>query len=402
MCKHELSNPACWSSFDVTALTEFKQAFVGAIFDGRYVQYVNSTDDQLRFDSQADFSTSASWSTFDLSKISFGFAGGAFDGRYAYVTPTLPANNGAAMMNYDAIAARYDTQAAFGASGSWSSFNVTRATGSADLTVPGFSGSAFDGRYVYFAPGYIGVLPSVNPDQEVASGNVSRYDSQAPFELASSWSSFDLTKVAATAAGYSGAVFDGRYLYLMPHETEHALAARYDTQADFATAGSWSTFETTTLNQYAGGFTGGIFDGRYVYFLPGRAQTAFPSVVTRYDTQASFSTASSWAVFDTTALGATSFSTWLYSGGAFDGRYVYLIPPNGDPLLRYDTQGSFGSTQAWESVDLFRVSDGATGFRGGAFDGRYLYLVPDGYNSAVRFDAGNNGTVPTSTHGSFF
>src|SRR5262249_41892644 len=133
----------------------------------------------------------------------------------------------------------------------------------------------FDGRFLYLVPGADGVsgLYSV----------VARYDTQAPFGAAASWSTFDTSTVNANARGFQGAAFDGRYLYLAPNNAAgifvyDGLVARYDTQAAFTDAASWSTFDAPTVDANAKGFTGAVFDGRYVYLVPN-----IYSVVARFD-----------------------------------------------------------------------------------------------------------------------
>jgi hypothetical protein len=399
VCAHEIDNPACWSQRDLTGFTEIQQAFFGAIFDGRYVIYVNgstgSPDDQVRYDTQGSF-TGTGWSSFDTENVvGLGFRGGAFDGRYVYLTPTLPEDNGTAGLTFDAVVGRYDTQAAFNTTASWTSFNLTRASGTPDLTVPGFEGAAFDGRYVYFAPGAAGDATGATP-----SGHVARYDTQSSFTAAASWSSFDIKTVDAGAAGFAGVVLGGRYLYFVPHALSNARAARYDTQGSFTAAGSWSTFEVTSLNPDANGFTGGVYDGRYVYFAPASALFDSPTIIVRHDTQGTFTAAASWATFDTTAI--QSSATWDYEGAAFDGRYVYFIPSRGDPLLRLDSQGSFTDAGSWKAQRLFDVASNSGGYSGAAFDGRYLYLVPNDFEDALRFDARDAGPLPTTYKGSFY
>jgi hypothetical protein len=177
---------------------------------------------------------------------------------------------------------------------------------------------------------------------------------------------------------------------------------RYDTQADFAMGASWQTFETTSVNQYAGGFQGAVFDGRYIYFSPGSGGITYHAVIARYDTQASFTSASAWVTYDTSALNSDPFSSWQFYGGVFDGRYVYFIPRQVDPLVRVDTKADFTTNGAWSSVLLDRVASQPQGFSGGAFDGRYVYLVPNGLGSALRFDAGAGASLPTANKGSFF
>jgi len=403
VCAHELANAACWQQKNLQTLTSIEQSFFGAVFDGRYLVYVNEASGtknvQTRFDTQGDFSGDSAWSAFDAVALkSRGVRGGAFDGRYVYLAPFEPEDNGAAQLTYDSIAVRYDSQAAFNSLAAWSSINLTQASGTQDLSVPGFAGTAFDGRYVYFAPTAVGQLSG----DAVRSGKATRFDSQADFTKAASWSSFDLSTVSADAAGFAGAAFDGRYLYFAPSSQTHALAVRHDTQADFAAGASWQTFETTSVNQYAGGFQGAVFDGRYIYFAPGSGGITYHSVIARYDTQASFASASAWVTYDTAALNSDNFSSWQFNGGVFDGRYVYFIPRGDTPLVRVDTKADFSSNGAWGNVLLLRVASQAGGFSGGAFDGRYLYLVPNGLGSALRFDAGTSTSLPATNKGSFF
>jgi hypothetical protein len=74
--------------------------------------------------------------------------GDSFDGRYVYF---VPYGGG--------IAVRYDTQGqGFGAVGSWEAYNLASLNGNAAQ----FSGSAFDGQYVYFVPSGNGVIARFN------------------------------------------------------------------------------------------------------------------------------------------------------------------------------------------------------------------------------------------------
>ena len=189
------------------------------------------------------------WSTLDSAAVNIGsgYASAAFDGRYVY---GVPGGSG--------IVPRYDTQAELASPASWSTFNVTALSSST-----GFRGAAFDGRYVYF-------IPYTHGDASL-SGTVTRYDTQASFAQATSWSTFDVSRVNPGAKGFVGGQFDGRYLYLVPYGTEYVLSgvvARYDTQASFADPKAWTTFDTRTVNPNAEGYYGATFDGRYLYLSP--------------------------------------------------------------------------------------------------------------------------------------
>lgn len=124
-------------------------------------------------------------------------AGATFDGRYVYFAPS-----------YQGVAVRFDTHSAFDSRASWSQFDTkTRPVGQVC-----FVGATFDGRYVYY-------LPLVNCSPSGAGTPlVTRYDTQRPFDGASSWSTYN---DGNGWSGYCGGVFDGRYLYLLPSGTNN-------------------------------------------------------------------------------------------------------------------------------------------------------------------------------------
>ncbi len=146
---------AAWSTFDATTLDPNANDFFGAAFDGKYVYLVPLLNSQytcfgapadtavaLRFDSTASFTSSSSWSEFDVLKVNpfaGGFAGAAYDGRYVYFVPS--GSNG--------IAARLDPTADFATSAAWSTFNIQQV----DVNAFGFAGAAFDGQYIYMPGG---------------------------------------------------------------------------------------------------------------------------------------------------------------------------------------------------------------------------------------------------------
>jgi hypothetical protein len=408
ICKHELNNPACWSTFDITRWTDYNQSFVGAIFDGTYVNFFNdgygSSAESFRYDTTKPFLDDGSWSGFLTSSRASDISGGAFDGRYIYLISSSAGYNGTAGGTYDDVTGRYDAQASkLSASTAWSSLDLTKASsGTADLTIPGYIGGAFDGRYLYFAPFAVG---------DTASGKAMRYDTLAPFALASSWTWFDMTTVHANAKGFEGAVFDGRYLYFIPNSsavnpftgdyTKSGVVMRYDTKADFADVAAWSPFDTGTLTPAAQGFSGATFDGRYIYLVPD-GDWIQGVVPVRYDTQGTFTDPTSWWSLDLSRTNvASDYSNMYFRGASFDGRYVYYIPGDGSLLLRYDNQGDFSSTSAWNTFDMWAVG-GGDGYHGATFDGRYLYILPRDLDPILRFDAVSPGALPSGYGASFY
>jgi hypothetical protein len=395
---NDMTDPKNWSTFDPTTVTAGAQFFEGATFDGRYI-YLAPWGDQTtfgsivtRYDTQAMFGAAASWSTFDTSTVNAGaqgFQGAAFDGRYVYLVP-----NATAPAAFDGLVTRYDVHTAFGDAASWSTFDVTTVNAGAK----GFRGATFDGRYLYLVPNFNG---------NATSGLVARYDTRVTFGNVASWSTFDIGVVNAGAQGFRGAVFDGRFVYFSPDQNglgPDGIVARYDTQASFPAAASWSTFDTAAVHPEAKGFAKAAFDGRYVYFIPGGGGTS--SLVAQYDTLASFVDAASWSTFDTTTVNARAEG---FNGAAFDGRYVYLVPNSNGAgaydgvIVRYDTQASFGAAASWSTFDAAPLHAGAVGaFSGAVFDGRYVYLVPYGWHDVARFDAKLPPSMPRGYSGSFF
>ena len=303
---------SAWEASDLAQKSPDLVGFDGALFDGTHVYLVPSHDALwhgrfVRYDTRQPFTDVSSYEANDLEKTlgprSRGFQAGAFDGRYAYLTPFIA---GAAV--------RFDTTSAFGTSDGYETFTLTDAYR--------WSGAAFDGRYVYLVP--------VGDGDSTAFGGVARYDTTGAFVKGASWRTYDLAAmVDSRAHAFGGAVFDGRYLYFIP--SKESLAIRYDTDAPFDAATSWAAMDLAKVDARAGGYSGGTFDGRYVYFVPN-----VNGVALRYDTQQPF-TVPAWKSFDTTSLGPGAKG---FSGAVFDGRHVYFVPSSGTTTVRFDARST--------------------------------------------------------------
>lgn len=388
-----VGSPNSWVAFDPTLFNVDAKGFRGGAFDGRYVYFVPYDANFpvgliARYDTQGGFSTTSSWSAFDVSTVNAGakgFIGAAFDGRYVYF---VPKNNGAD----DGVVARYDTKMGFGAGDAWSVFDMATV----EPLAKGYAGAIFDGAYLYF-------VPNENP---TGHGMMMRLDTRAAasFSQPTSWTSFDITKITANAKGFAGGTFDGRYIYLAPNEdgnTQHGLVVRYDTTSGYREPPSWKTFDVTGLNMAFRGYNGAAFDGRYVYLSP-----AGHSFIVRHDTKGNFEDRASWESFDSVTADARARG---FRGVVFDGQNVYFVPylNNGyhGVVPRYDTTKVFTSSSAWTMFDVGGLNPNAKGYYGGVFDGRYLYLVP--YNGgengiAVRFDAKQPPWLPRNWNASFY
>ncbi|MCK4661135.1 MAG: LamG domain-containing protein, partial [Phycisphaerae bacterium] len=187
----------------------------------------------------------------------------------------------------------------------------------------GYQGSVFDGRYAYFVPMHNG---------SERHGEVLRYDTDGDFSDVSSWAAFDAgaNGVGTDPDGYASGAFDGRYVYFPPENNGssiHGEALRYDTTGNFSTASSWSTYDAGAngVGSDSDGYSDAVFDGRYIYFVPYHNGSSYNGEVLRYDTEGSFSAALSWAVYAPGSHGVGNNPTG-YQGGVFDGRYIYFVP----------------------------------------------------------------------------
>ncbi len=115
----------------------------------------------------------------------------------------------------------------------------------------------------------------------------------------------------------AGDAADGGTVDALLSDAADATAYSYSVLDDTS---KWTPFDTALLSDAGGGgFWGTAFDGRYVYFVPLENGPNMLSNVTRYDTQANFASMTSWSTFDRTAVNAGAKG---FAGAALDGRYL--------------------------------------------------------------------------------
>ncbi len=354
--------------------------FLGAVFDGRHVYFVPQHDAVrrhgrvLRYDTHAPFRDPASWEAYDAETTGGltirGYYGATFDGAYVYFTPRTDGTN------CHTRVLRYDTRQPFGAAASWAAFDVGLSNS--------YQGCAFDGRYVYFAPGK-------NMDNTRAGGwpaPALRYDTTRPFDRRESYEVFELTRLPGLEPGegaaarsarvdQDGIAFDGRYLYYAPIIGKQAV--RFDTTRPFTDPASWAWIRPAGLDMCVGP----VFDGQFVWFPPYRLHDAV-----RYDTAGAFEDPAAWSRLNLKQRFGAPYVG--YDGGFYDGRFVYFVPfIDWAPGLanrssqfhgivsRYDTLKSFEDRAAWAFADAGETAGLKTvGYNGGASDGRFLYFAP--------------------------
>lgn len=224
---------AAWTLFDTQTIAPTldgggPRGFCGGVNTGKHVYFVpygysgGRRGRAVRYDLSKNYVQPESWEMFDLADLNpaaIGFQGGGFDGRYVYYAG-FDDGTGSTM-------ARYDTTKAFTSGSSWSIFDVGTVDGglsasqadASPVVRGGYVGMGFDGRFMYFAPSVYSAAHH---------GWLARFDStKSSFDDPSAWSFYDLSKIDPKARGMCGAVFDARYLYLVPCFT--SLIVRFDT-----------------------------------------------------------------------------------------------------------------------------------------------------------------------------
>ena len=341
------------------------QGFFGAVFDGRFIYFAPQCNNKgrhghaLRYDTHMPFDDSAAWRAYDAATTegltTKGYYGAVFDGRFVYYVPRFDGDT------QHSRVLRLDTTGDFTDSTSWSAFDAGRPISC--------QGAAFDGRYVYFAPGM--------HQDDGPSGCVLRLDTLASFHDEGSWVWHDVSTTGGLDCRcFDGAVYDGRHIYFVP--LNGGPVVRHDPKLPFAEADAWEAFDTTGLPGF-GACVGAVFDGRRVYFVPYAHDT-----VVCYDTEAPFTAVGSWTAHAPGSVDGLDCRG--YDGAAFDGRYVTFVPFwDGETttdgfharLLRYDTTLPFTAAEAWQAADgSVLAPPNPGGFNGGAFDGRFLYMAP--------------------------
>jgi hypothetical protein len=246
-----------------------------------------------------------------------------------------------------------------------------------DTGASGYSDVLFDGQFVYYCPF----------DEDGESGVVLRYNTEKPFKDPSAWSIYDAGNTdGLNTKSYFGLVFDGRFLYFVPASCKdephaHCRVLRYDTQSPFKSAESWAAYDAEgTDGMVCRGYRGGVFDGRYVYFVPYMNDDffGFHSVFLRYDIEMPFKDPAAWSAYDAGGVGGGPNKG--YWGGVKSGEYIYFSPynriTNNGRVLRYNISMPFKDADSWSVMDLEAIDANCVNLGTPAADERYVYFPP--------------------------
>jgi hypothetical protein len=171
--KGEFISSSSWSAYDAGRTDGLTTTgYKGAAFDGRFIYFVPFRDGAnvhgkvLRYDTTGQLKAPSSWSAYDAGRTggldTRGYVGAVYDGRYLVFTPYSSDD----AMDFHARFLRYDTLGDLKAQSSWAACDKSSVDG---MDTRGYKFSAFDGKYIYFAPYHNGRMPS---------GIVLRYDTR--------------------------------------------------------------------------------------------------------------------------------------------------------------------------------------------------------------------------------
>lgn len=332
--------------------SRFYRGFTDGAF-GYLVPYGNAgayTGDVVRF--RLDDMSTAAGSTTVLNlqasdPLAGGFTGGFTDGRYGYLVPLW---NLAALPGKSGRVQRIDL--ANFASGGVSTLDVATV----NPALAGFGNGVTDGRYGYLLPYYNNSGPS---------GVIGRVDLRN--FTAGGVTSLDLASVDATLVGGGPGFVNGGYVYMAVNGYSPPTVGKLVRVA----IGNFTPGGVTVLNLAASGaglsgFSAAVTDGRYGYLIPYNDGN-WQGKLVRIDL-ATFAVAGvlDLATIDPALVG--------FGGGFTDGHYLYLAPYQNRKAARVDLSTyAIGDV---EVMDLLQLDAAAHSYYGAFTNGRYGVFVP--------------------------
>ena len=326
-----------------TGFTTTSAAFTGGVYDGKGGLWLIPTnaDSVIKVDTNTGMMTRYNNWPAGYTKGLTGFEGGVYDGNgNIWMIPGGPGSP---------RGVKIDTN-----TGTMSTYN---AYGGASLV--NYYGGAYDGNGgIWLVPANVNYVTKI----DTATGNGTNY---------SSWpAGYSLN---ASGNNFSGGVYDGNGgLWMIPWNAGAVI--KVNTADGHMTKYSLPTSITNTTYMT---FQGGVYDGNgYIWMIPCNTN----AVVKVNVADGTMTTYNGWpSSINSTVLGYNS----KFTGGAFDGRYIWMAPQQAGVIVRVDTRdGSMKDYNQWTDLTGFKLGGtGDAGFVGGAFDGNKVWLVPSRVNA---------------------
>ena len=195
-----------------------------------------------------------------------------------------------------------------------------------------FIGAAFDGQKIYYAPWS-------NSDYD--GTDIMIYDTKKPFLEKNSWEFISIPYM-----GYSGAGFNGTHIVFAPCYCSTHSNTSESGRIMFLNV---NTQEITYSKSEHGAYNGVVEADGTMYLVADINQNGIRSDFVK--------------ITNSIERFSPSIATGGYWGGTFDRRYVYYAPYDGinyekrnSEFLRYDTNKPFDDDASWETIS-FRLTD---------------------------------------------
>lgn len=249
----------------------FFPAFEDGVVDENFVYFSPHHDRNnnynavpVRYDTTKDFHTNEGWERFD-TKISGSYIGAASDGEKIYYGPYLQTNEYEVMITDKSTLLIYDTNESFDDKNSWEYRSISFGI---------YGGIGFNGTHVVMAP----FCNPVTEEKFVECSKIMFLDTNTQ--------KISYSKISHGA--YNGVIETKDALYLVPRINNDSI------RSDFIQIKN--SIETFSPNIGLGGYWGGTYDGRYVYFSPYEIPNSLVrnGEFLRYDTFQPFNNSDSW------------------------------------------------------------------------------------------------------------
>ncbi len=119
-------------------------------------------------------------------------------------------------------------------------------------------------------------------------------------------------------------------------------------------------------------FSGGVFDGRYIWMVPANAD----SVIALDTLSGEMKRYNAWPQ-------GHAMVEYAFSGGVFDGRYVWMVPYYSEQVIRIDSETGEMTGHHRRPEELGKVE---YAFAGAVFDGQAIWMVPLNADRVIKID----------------